>query len=141
LAELTLPANSRRTLTAACESKISKAVDHSLAVPPGIKILSSVCSSRRRNDTADSSTRSTSTIRFRSSAGRLVWGKATPCGQAVDTVAQSAVRAPHAEAAARRYRLRRASPPKPQSMSAKLPGSGTAVISPIVPGVLKSNAN
>jgi len=31
-------------LTAACESKISKAVDHRLAVPAGIEILSSVCS-------------------------------------------------------------------------------------------------
>jgi hypothetical protein len=44
---------SRRTLTAACESRISKAVDHGLVVPAGIKILSSVCSSRKRTNTAD----------------------------------------------------------------------------------------
>jgi len=44
---------SRRTLTTAWKSEISKADDQSLAVPLDIKILSSVCSSRRRNDTAD----------------------------------------------------------------------------------------
>jgi hypothetical protein len=48
-----LPKYSRRTLTAAWEGRISKADDQSLAVPLGVKILPSVCSSRMRTGTAD----------------------------------------------------------------------------------------